>query len=232
MAMRTSSRVLVLCAAVAVMIAAFAVPAHAGPEGTLLSRINASRANAGKAPVEAYWDLADDARSHAANMMSAGSIYHNPGLSGVTGVWHALGENVGVGADANSLHDAFMGSSAHRGNILGDYNYVGIGSSTGPDGLLWVVVIFMRADPGLNGPTATTTTQDQAPATTVPAEPVASTTTDVGPQPDPVTDAPLTALAASAPAPDTRVLAATSGPTESTPVERWGRPPGIAAFAI
>lgn len=229
--MRRSSRVLVLCAAVAVMVAAFAVPAYAGPEGTLLSRINASRANAGKAPVEAYWDLADDARNHAANMMSAGSIYHNPGLSGVTGVWHALGENVGVGNDANSLHDAFMSSSSHRGNILGDYNYVGIGSSTGSDGLLWVVVIFMRADPGLNGGTETTTTQDQAPTTTVPAEPVA-TTTDVAPQPDPVADAPLTALAASTPAPDTRVLAATSAPPEFTRVERWGRPSGISAIAI
>ena len=230
--MRTSSRVLVLCAAVAVMVAAFAVPAHAGPEGTLLSRINASRANAGKAPVEAYWDLADDARNHAANMMSAGSIYHNPGLSGVTGVWQALGENVGVGADANSLHDAFMSSSSHRGNILGDYNYVGIGSSTGSDGLLWVVVIFMRADPGLNGGTETTTTQDQAPATTAPAEPVPAATPDVGPQPDPVTDAPLAALATSAQTPDTRVLAAASGPSDFVSVERWGRPPGITALRI
>jgi hypothetical protein len=229
--MRTSSRVLVLCAAVTVMVAAFAVPAHAGPEGTLLSRINASRANAGKAPVEVYWDLADDARNHASNMMSAGSIYHNPGLSGVTGVWHALGENVGVGADANSLHDAFMSSSSHRGNILGDYNYVGIGSSTGADGLLWVVVIFMRADPGLNGATETTTTQDQAPTTTVPAEPVASTP-DVGPKPDPAADGRLEALVASAPAPDTRVLAAASAPPEFTPIARWGRPPGTPVFAI
>ncbi len=231
--MRTSSRVLVLCAAVAVMVAAFAVPALAGPEGTLLSRINSSRANAGKAPVEVYWDLADDARNHAANMMSAGSIYHNPGLSGVTGVWQALGENVGVGTDANSLHDAFMSSSSHRGNILGDYNYVGIGSSTGPDGVLWVAVIFMRAEPGLNGGSeTTTTTQAPAPTTTIPEEP-ATTTTEAVPQPEPVAQAPLTALATSASAsPDTRVLASTSRPPEFTPVQGWARPQGLPAFAI
>ncbi|MGI9585549.1 MAG: CAP domain-containing protein, partial [Acidimicrobiia bacterium] len=57
-------------------VAMAAVPASAGNEGTLLSRINASRAAAGKPPVEVYWDLTDDARAHTSAMIANGSIYH------------------------------------------------------------------------------------------------------------------------------------------------------------
>ena len=174
--MRTIRRLLTIAVATIIMVSAFAVPAFAGPEGTLLARINNSRANAGLAPVEMYWDLTDDARAHSGAMMQAGYIYHNPALSGVTGVWEKLGENVGVGLDANSLHDAFMASSGHRANILGDYNYVGVGTKTSDDGLLWVTVIFMKAAPGLNGGGSTTTTT-VAPTTT--------TTVAPAPVPDP-----------------------------------------------
>ncbi len=161
--MRTHHRILILLASVTVLVASFAIPAQAGPSGTLLSRINASRAAAGKAPLETYWDLTDDANAHTNRMVSEGRVYHNPSLSSVTGVWQALGENVGVGLDANQLHDEFMASSGHRANILGDYNYVGIGTAVDESGLIWATVIFMRADPGLNGGGETTTTTTSAP---------------------------------------------------------------------
>ncbi|MGI9665484.1 MAG: CAP domain-containing protein [Acidimicrobiia bacterium] len=169
--MRNLRRVFTIAVATSIMVAAFAVPAMAGPEGTLLSRINNSRAAAGLAPVEGYWDLTDDARAHSGRMMDTGSIYHNPALSGVTGVWQKLGENVGVGADANSLHDAFMASASHRSNILGDFNYVGVGTKTDDAGILWVTVIFMKAAPGLNGGGETTTTSQPPPTTTTTAAP-------------------------------------------------------------
>ena len=169
------------------------LPAHAGPAGTLLSRINNSRAAAGLAPVETYFDLTDDARAHSARMMDRGEIYHNTNLGGVTGVWQALGENVGVGWDINALHDGFMNSSGHRANILGNYNYVGIGVKQDDDGAYWVTVIFMRAEPGLNGggeetttttapPTTTTTTPPPSdPAPTDPPDPTPATTTTTKP---------------------------------------------------
>jgi hypothetical protein len=177
MEMRTQTRILVLLALVTILVASFAIPAHAGPSGTLLSRINASRAAAGKAPLEAYWDLTDDANAHTNRMVTEGRVYHNPSLSGVTGVWHALGENVGVGIDANQLHDEFMASAGHRANILGDYNYVGIGTSVDASGLVWATVIFMRADAGLNGggdDTATTTTTQPPPTSTTTTAPPSS----------------------------------------------------------
>ena len=175
--MRTAHRILFLVTAMAVMIAAFAVPAYAGPEGTLLSRINNSRASAGLAPLERYGGITDDARAQAERMRAEQRVFHNPNLAGSTNVWQGLGENVGVGMEAGELHDAFMASSGHRANILGDFNYVGIGAATDDNGLLWVSVIFMRAAPGLNGGTDTTTTTATAPPAEQPVDDTPTTTT-------------------------------------------------------
>ncbi len=184
--MRTTRRSLFLVFIVTVMIAAMAIPALAGPEGTLVSKINSSRAANGLAPLETYWDLTDDARAQSARMMDRGEIFHNPSLSSVTGVWQSLGENVGMGVDISALHTAFMNSAAHRGNILGNYNYVGVGVKTDGAGVNWVTVIFMRAAPGLNGgtttttttaPPATTTTTTMPPAQEPPVPPATTTTT-------------------------------------------------------
>jgi hypothetical protein len=173
--MRISYRYLVLVMAVTVMVAGMAIPALAGPEGTLVSKINSSRAANGLAPLETYWDLTDDARVHSSRMLDKGEIYHSSSLGSVTGVWDALGENVGMGVDLSGLHNAFMNSSGHKANILGNYNYVGVGVKTDGNGVKWVTVIFMRAAPGLNGG-GTPTTTTQPPATTTTTQPPATTT--------------------------------------------------------
>lgn len=175
--MRATHRYLVTVLAVAIMVMGMAIPAFAGPEGTLVAKINSSRAANGLAPLETYWDLTDDARAHSSRMMDRGEIYHNTSLSSVTGVWQKLGENVGMGVDLSALHSAFMNSSSHRGNILGDYNYVGVGVKTDAAGVNWVTVVFMKAAPGLNGGTTTTTTQPPATTTTTGQPPATTTTT-------------------------------------------------------
>lgn len=218
--MRTHHRILILLAAVTVLVASFAIPAQAGASGTLLSRINASRAAAGKAPLETYWDLTDDANGHTSRMVSEGRVYHNPSLSSVTGVWQALGENVGVGLDANQLHDDFMASAGHRANILGDYNYVGIGTAVDENGLIWATVIFMRAEPGLNGGGETTTT------TTAPVSSPPTTTTTVAPTTT-ASSAPTTPIAGSA-KPQAQTSAPQTSPRHVGP--RWASP--IGAIAI
>jgi len=194
--MRTPVRYLIIVMAVAVMFMGMAIPAFAGPEGTLISKINSSRSSAGLAPLETYWDLTDDARAHSSRMMDKGSIYHNPALGSVTGVWQKLGENVGMGVDLGGMHTAFMNSSGHRANILGDYNYVGVGVKTDSSGVHWVTVIFMKADPGLNGGSATTTTT-QAPATTTTTKVPATTATTKAPATTTTTKAPATTKAAT-----------------------------------
>ncbi len=189
--MRNSYRYLITVMAVAVMVFGLAIPALAGPEGTLVGKINSSRAASGLPSLETYWDLTDDARAHSGAMLDRGEIYHSPSLGGVTGVWQALGENVGMGVDLNGLHNAFMNSSSHRANILGDYNYVGVGVRTDEAGVHWVTVIFMKAAPGLNGGGTTTTTQTPATTTTTTVPTVAPvTTTTTAPDAQPAATTP------------------------------------------
>jgi len=217
--MRKTHRYLALVLAITIMVMGMAIPAIAGPEGTLVSKINSSRASSGLSPLETYWDLTDDARAHSTRMMDRGEIYHSQSLAGVTGVWQKLGENVGMGVDLNALHSAFMNSPSHRGNILGDYNYVGVGVKTDETGVSWVTVIFMKAAAGLNGgsttttqpPATTTTTTTQPPATTTTTtQPPATTTTTQPPATTTTTQPPATTTTTQPPATTT---ATTSAPT-------------------
>ncbi len=148
-------KVSVLTLAAAVAIVAAAPPATAvGEASGFVSRINSARAGAGLDALEVYWDLTDDARRHTAEMVEAGEIFHSANLGGVTSGWWALGENVGVGGDVAGLHEAFMASPPHRQNILGDFNYVGVGTAYSEDGYLYVTVIFMKGPEGLVSPPA------------------------------------------------------------------------------
>jgi hypothetical protein len=121
-------------------------------------------------------------------MMDAGEIFHSSssqlGAAGGSG-WDRMGENVGRGQTPSSLHQAFMDSSGHRANILGDYNYVGIGTGT-KDGYLYVTVIFMKKG-ATSAPATTTTTVSDSPGTTEAASPGATK-----PKPTTTTAAPAT----------------------------------------
>ncbi|MGB5533623.1 MAG: CAP domain-containing protein, partial [Acidimicrobiia bacterium] len=91
--MRTARKIAIVLIALVVMTMVTALPAHAGAEGDFLSRINASRSAAGLPPVSMHSDLVPDARSHSAEMMAAGQIYHSSNLAGVASGWEALAEN-------------------------------------------------------------------------------------------------------------------------------------------
>ncbi len=148
--MTTLRKTLSLFAAVAVMTTMAAPVAASSPdlEDGMRVLINAERAANGLDPLSGYYDLVDDARSHSITMKDEAFLHHNPDLGSVTTGWYALGENVGVGPDIYSLHDAFMASPGHAANVLGDYNYIGIGVEE--DGSrIWVTVVFMRGPAGL-----------------------------------------------------------------------------------
>jgi hypothetical protein len=126
-----------------------------GTESEFISLINSERAANGLKPLTKDGALTSYARVHTADMIGSGSIYHSTSAqlaaAGGTG-WEKMGENVGRGQSPT------MASPGHAANILGNYNYIGVGTDTSPDGLLYVTVIFMSK------PLATTTT---APPTTV-----------------------------------------------------------------
>lgn len=126
-----------------------ATAADAPSEARFLNLINQERTSRSLAPLTVYSDLVDDAQSHTDTMLSQNKLFHNPNLGSVTTGWYALGENVGYGYGVEGLHNAFMNSPGHRANILGDYNYVGIGVSNESDGTMWVTVVFMKGPSGL-----------------------------------------------------------------------------------
>ncbi len=123
-------------------------------EVELLAMLNDHREAEGLAPLSPYWDLVDDARAHSqfqadGHCPGGASVCHNPHLGTVTDDWWALGENVGVGFDASAIDQAFWASRTHRANVVGNFNYAGVGAVTRADGSIHVTVIFMLGPAGL-----------------------------------------------------------------------------------
>ncbi|MBT8240199.1 MAG: CAP domain-containing protein, partial [Acidimicrobiia bacterium] len=186
--------------------------ASATDESSMVSLINSERAAHGLGTLDVYWDLVDDARAWTGSMISDGYISHNPNLAGVTTGWSTLGENVGVGPNVDRLHTAFMDSPGHKANILGNYNYIGVGADRSPDGNLYITVVFMLGPAGLVNPPTTTTTAPPPPptttTTTAPAPTPTTTTTTTAPAPAPTTTTTTTTT--------TTVPSAAASPTTST----------------
>lgn len=119
--------------------------AHASSaESEFVSLINQARASRGLSSLSVRSDLTSAARKQSGAMASAGSLFHSSSLgSGISG-WTKIGENVGTGSTVDKIHDAFMGSSGHRANILeSDFNQVGVGVVE-KSGTIWVTEIFVE----------------------------------------------------------------------------------------
>ena len=161
-----------------------AAGADSDTEAGFLAAINSTRSSNGLGPLTVDGSLRSHARNHTQDMMDADQIFHSTsaelGAAAGSG-WTKLGENVGRGGTVDSLHQAFMDSAGHRANILGEYNYVGIGTGT-KDGVLYVTVVFMQKGATAATTTTTTTTTTQppagsAPTTTAPTTSAPATTT-------------------------------------------------------
>lgn len=153
--MRSLVRAVLTLAALAVVGAPTVVPAPAiaasstaswPPEAELERAINDERARAGMAPLTVLPVLRDQARHWAAELDRSDRLRHHPDLLGeayrADPDWRRYGENVGVGGDPSSLHQAFMASDSHRANVLGSYRAVGVGVHES-GGRLWVTVRFL-----------------------------------------------------------------------------------------
>lgn len=118
-------------------------------EKALLRAINRERADRDLRTVATDRRAVSMAREHARAMERRGTIYHNPALGTKAGQRAlgnptVVGENVGVGRSAASIHRAFMKSRGHRGVILGPrYRLAGIGVYADGEGELWVVELLL-----------------------------------------------------------------------------------------
>lgn len=160
LAVALASALLVL-AAPAASAAVASAPSTTAVSNELISLTNASRGDRGLPALTADFRASEIALAWSQNMANTSRLSHNPKVADqvterVASGWTRIGENVGVGYSAASLHDAFMASSGHRANILGDYNRFGVGTAIDGSGRLWVTLVFVKAT--VLRPTSTATT--------------------------------------------------------------------------
>jgi len=137
----------ILLAVAAISPLVISRPADASPsmEQAFINEINALRGSQGLPALAVHSNLTSKARSWAQTMAGAGRIYHSDLQSGITANWKRLGENVGVGSDVTSLHNAFVASPTHYKNLVDStFTHVGVGVYVGPDGTVWVAEEFMQ----------------------------------------------------------------------------------------
>ncbi len=200
------------------------IDVQASDESCFVSKMNASRAAAGLPAMESSGSLASFARTHSADMLAAGNIYHSSNLASAASGWEALAENVGVGPTCDSLHNAFMNSPGHKRNILGNYNHVGVGVVT-DGGTIWVTVVFMRK--GAPTPTTTTTT------TTAPTTTTVVVTSTTKPQATTTTTSPKqTTTSTTSPRTTTTNMPQRTTTTTSIPQESSTTSTTLAAFPV
>ena len=94
-------------------------------------------------------------------MAERGDIYHNPNLSAditALGVdWRMVGENVGMGPDADSVYRALLASPHHYENITrANYTSIGVGEVNGPGPRVYLVQVFAQIVPQTPKPSPTT----------------------------------------------------------------------------
>jgi len=135
-------------------------------------------------------------------MAARGEIYHNDNLGSEVSGWRSVGENVGRGADAAEIHQAFMASSSHRGNMLSrTYTEIGVGTAVAGNGELFLVQVFRLPDGSSSSSRASAAPASRPPAPAAPAasQPARRTTRATRSAPrSPIAGAPRPASRASA----------------------------------
>lgn len=132
-----------------------ALPAHSATGGaTVYALVNEARFANGQAGLLRNGALDDVAAAWANQLAAAGTLSHNPSYSTqIPGGWVRAGENVAQGQPSEAaMHNAWMNSSGHRANILGDYTDIGI-AYLAAGGTTWGVEVF-ASYPGHVGPAA------------------------------------------------------------------------------
>lgn len=131
---------------------ASAVSYRVADEAHIEQLTNGTRATVGTHPLAHQAGLQAMARAQAVRMAQRGDIYHNPNLSSditALGVnWRMVGENVGMGPDADTVYAALLKSPHHYENIIrSNYTSIGIGEVDGPGNRVYLVQVFAQIVP-------------------------------------------------------------------------------------
>ncbi len=150
-------------------------PVHAAPSGAacgtqsataplgaaeqeFVDRLNDLRRRNGRSTLVVNSTLSDRAREWSVYMADRGALMHARTSNGIPQSmdyvyqvgqivprWTRAAENVGYGSTPQRIHDAFVASSGHLDNMVGDHNQVGVGVETRGQ-TIWVTVRFAKGD--------------------------------------------------------------------------------------
>lgn len=177
---RTLTRSTITAVVLSAVLAASAVlapePARAdrdrSAEAWLVAAIESERTSRGLPRLRTANDLADVAATWSARMAADGRLAHNPTYRNQICCWTVVTENVamvpgiaargGLDAALREAHRLFMGSSAHRANILSsEVNEVGVGVHVAND-VVWVTQNFRHRPDAAPAPSPPSSSQDQS----------------------------------------------------------------------
>ncbi|MFN2526058.1 MAG: CAP domain-containing protein [Actinomycetota bacterium] len=124
---------------------------YAAADRQFTDKMNQERKSRGLGTMRLDPELSWVAKKHTQDMIKANQIFHSSSQQLTSRItrWSTLGENVGVGGDVDSLHQAYMDSPDHRENILfKGFTFVGVGTVV-TNGKMWTTTIFeLRNNPG------------------------------------------------------------------------------------
>jgi uncharacterized protein YkwD len=127
-------------------------------EARMLELLNEARSRAGVSALRPDTQLRELALAHSQDMVDEGFVGHVSPKAGTAddrrrraGVLvSAFGENIAVAATPEGAHEGLMRSPGHRGIMLrADYTHVGIGATSGDNGLVVTMNFGRRPSPAL-----------------------------------------------------------------------------------
>ena len=225
-ARRLSAAALAVGMGLVLLLGPLASPASAATaapqlDTTFANLLNTLRTTLGASGLTLDAELSNVARNWSVQMANAGTLSHNPSVTGQVGGWAKLGENVGTGGAVTQIFDALVKSPPHMRNMSDpEFTRIGIGTVKDASGRLWTTHVFMRpktaaAPAPAPAPRVAPATTAKAPATTKAPAPRPTATTAAPTTVPPTTAAPVTTVPPTTVAPV--VEAAASGlPTEAT----------------
>ena len=137
------SRPRALIAGAIVAVAMLASACMTPEEQGVFDLTNQARNHLGKAPFGAEGALVSRAQQWSQHMAAQGRLSHNPNMwASVPGHCTGVAENIGYGPSPRSLYDGWMASPGHYNNIMGNYNWSGVGMFQASNGTWWGTQVF------------------------------------------------------------------------------------------
>lgn len=107
-----------------------------------LNALNRDRAAQGLPALRVRADLQAKAQAWAEKLARENALYHSTLSDGLTPCWTRLGENIAPGPSVAEAEQALLRDPPHRANIMGRWDWVGVGVARTARGVI-VVQVFM-----------------------------------------------------------------------------------------